>query len=48
MAVNNSWATVDQEYSSDPSLNPWKALAIACQSVVQDLAQVYFEIVYPM
>ncbi|KAB8223228.1 Zn(II)2Cys6 transcription factor [Aspergillus novoparasiticus] len=47
-AVYNSWATAGQEYSSDPLLNPWKALAITCQSVVLDLAQVYFEIVYPI
>jgi hypothetical protein len=46
--VDNSWATADPEYGSDSLLNPWKALAIACHSVVQDLALVYFEIVYPM
>lgn len=28
--------------------NSWKAFAIACQSTIMDLAQVYFEIVYPM
>lgn len=45
---NNSWAITDPHYSSDSPLTPWKALAIACHSVVQELAQVYFEIVYPM
>ncbi|KAJ9214173.1 transcriptional regulator family: Fungal Specific TF [Paecilomyces variotii] len=28
--------------------NSWKAFAIACQSTIMDLAQVYFEIVYPI
>ncbi|KAL4889308.1 fungal-specific transcription factor domain-containing protein [Aspergillus ambiguus] len=46
--VDNALATKDQDYSSDSPLNPWKALAIACHSVVQDLAHVYFEIVYPI
>ncbi|GLA52798.1 hypothetical protein AnigIFM63604_009677 [Aspergillus niger] len=43
-----SWATTDQHCNSHSPLTPWKALAIACHSVVLDLAQVYFEIVYPM
>lgn len=45
---NSSWATTDQHCNSHSPLTPWKALAIACHSVVLDLAQVYFEIVYPM
>ncbi|OJI88352.1 hypothetical protein ASPTUDRAFT_50281 [Aspergillus tubingensis CBS 134.48] len=45
---NNSWAITDPHYSSDSPLTPWKALAIACHSVVQELAHVYFEIVYPI
>ncbi|EHA25620.1 hypothetical protein ASPNIDRAFT_121020, partial [Aspergillus niger ATCC 1015] len=45
---NSSWATTDQHCNSHSPLTPWKALAIACHSVVLDLAQVYFEIVYPI
>ncbi|CAK44910.1 transcriptional regulator family: Fungal Specific TF [Aspergillus niger] len=45
---NSSWATTDQPCNSHSPLTPWKALAIACHSVVLDLAQVYFEIVYPI
>ncbi|KAL4810618.1 hypothetical protein BDV18DRAFT_155231 [Aspergillus unguis] len=33
---------------NDGSLNPWKAFATACQDTIRDLAQVYFEIVYPI
>ncbi|KAL4922602.1 hypothetical protein BDW62DRAFT_176 [Aspergillus aurantiobrunneus] len=35
--------------SSDGALiTPWKAFATACQGTIQDLASVYFEIVYPI
>ncbi|KAL6232837.1 hypothetical protein BDW75DRAFT_11623 [Aspergillus navahoensis] len=29
-------------------ITPWKAFATACQDTIRDLAQVYFEIVYPI
>ncbi|KAI9373383.1 hypothetical protein BJX61DRAFT_382058 [Aspergillus egyptiacus] len=31
-----------------PRPDPWKALAVACQTTIRDLAQVYLEIVYPI
>ncbi|KAL3478479.1 fungal-specific transcription factor domain-containing protein [Aspergillus californicus] len=33
---------------TDGSLDPWKAFAVASQATIRDLAQVYFEIVYPI
>ncbi|KAL4781657.1 fungal-specific transcription factor domain-containing protein [Aspergillus varians] len=29
-------------------ITPWKAFATACKGTIQDLAQVYFEIIYPI
>lgn len=51
---NASWDGVTGTHAAVAGLNdgglinPWKAFATACKGTIQDLAQVYFEIVYPM
>ncbi|BCS23705.1 putative C6 transcription factor [Aspergillus puulaauensis] len=51
---NASWDGVNGTHAAvaGPSdgglISPWKAFATACNRTIQDLAQVYFEIVYPI
>lgn len=46
--LNGTGAVVLAGPSEGASIAPWKAFATACQDTIRDLAQVYFEIVYPM
>lgn len=53
--ANRPWDTFNNKHTSAVTigndgapLDSWRAFAITCQNTVQDLAQVYFEIVYPM
>jgi hypothetical protein len=46
--LNRIGAAVLAGPSESASIAPWKAFATACQDTIRDLAQVYFEIVYPM
>ncbi|KAL4812995.1 fungal-specific transcription factor domain-containing protein [Aspergillus spinulosporus] len=46
--LNGTGAAVPAGPSDGASIAPWKAFATACQDTIRDLAQVYFEIVYPI
>lgn len=47
--IFNSKCTLATTTGNDAApLDSWRAFAVTCQNTIQDLAQVYFEIVYPM
>jgi hypothetical protein len=45
---NHGWSTAEGDNDDRALRNSWKAFAIACERQIRNLAQAYFEIVYPM
>ncbi|KAJ5645174.1 hypothetical protein N7507_011185 [Penicillium longicatenatum] len=45
---NHGWSTAEGDNDDRALHNSWKAFAIACERQIRNLAQAYFEIVYPM